>query len=372
MMITRKAIPRRTMLRGIGATLALPLLDAMVPALTALQKTAGEAGHPVRRDVRAERHGHGAMDAGRRRRRLRADADAGAARAVPRRAARVEQPGLRAHARAARRRPRQGQHAVPHRRVAADERDLARRRHLDGSDRSRARSAAHAAGVARAGDRIGRDGRRVRRRLRVRLHQHDLVAQRRTRRCRRRTTRARCSSGCSATAAAPTRRRGWRASARTAACSTRSARRSRTCRARSGRAIASSSSSTSTPSATSSGASRRPRSRATWSCRVVDHPAGIPATYDEHVKLMCDLQVLAYQTDLTRVVTFMLGREFSGVTYPQIGVPDAHHPITHHQQEAGEDRQGREDQRLSRRRSSPTCSRSCARRPTATARCSIT
>ena len=49
---------------------------------------------------------------------------------------------------------------------------------------------------------------------------------------------------------------------------------------------------------------------------------------------MCDLQVLAYQTDLTRVATFMLGREFSGVTYPQIGVPDAHHPITHHQQEA--------------------------------------
>jgi hypothetical protein len=63
---------------------------------------------------------------------------------------------------------------------------------------------------------------------------------------------------------------------------------------------------------------------------VVDHPAGIPASYDEHVKLMCDLQVLAYQCDLTRVVTLMLGREFSGVTYPQIGVPDAHHPITHH------------------------------------------
>jgi hypothetical protein len=65
----------------------------------------------------------------------------------------------------------------------------------------------------------------------------------------------------------------------------------------------------------------------------IDHPAGIPATFDEHVKLMCDLQVLAYQADLTRIVTFMLGREFSGVTYPQIGVPDAHHPITHHQQE---------------------------------------
>jgi hypothetical protein len=67
---------------------------------------------------------------------------------------------------------------------------------------------------------------------------------------------------------------------------------------------------------------------------VVDHPAGIPATYDDHVKLMCDLQVLAYQSDLTRVVTLMLGREFSGVTYPQVGVPDAHHPITHHAGEA--------------------------------------
>ena len=66
---------------------------------------------------------------------------------------------------------------------------------------------------------------------------------------------------------------------------------------------------------------------------VVEHPPGIPPTYDEHVKLMADLQVLAYQCDLTRVVTFMLGREFSGVTYPQIDVPDAHHPITHHQQE---------------------------------------
>jgi uncharacterized protein DUF1552 len=63
---------------------------------------------------------------------------------------------------------------------------------------------------------------------------------------------------------------------------------------------------------------------------VVAHPAGIPANYDDHVKLMCDLQVLAYQCDMTRVITLMLGREFSGVTYPQIGVPDAHHPITHH------------------------------------------
>ena len=63
---------------------------------------------------------------------------------------------------------------------------------------------------------------------------------------------------------------------------------------------------------------------------VLDRPAGAPAGYEEHVKLMFDLEVLAYQLDLTRVITIMLGREFSGMTYPQIGVPDAHHPVTHH------------------------------------------
>ena len=46
---------------------------------------------------------------------------------------------------------------------------------------------------------------------------------------------------------------------------------------------------------------------------------------------MFDLQVLAYQTDLTRVVSFMISREYSGRTYPQIGVPEAHHPTSHHQ-----------------------------------------
>jgi hypothetical protein len=66
---------------------------------------------------------------------------------------------------------------------------------------------------------------------------------------------------------------------------------------------------------------------------IVAHPAGIPGDYDDHAKLMCDLMVLAYQCDLTRVATFMMGREFSGMTYPFIGVPDAHHPISHHQNE---------------------------------------
>jgi hypothetical protein len=66
---------------------------------------------------------------------------------------------------------------------------------------------------------------------------------------------------------------------------------------------------------------------------LVDHPAGVPASWDDHMNLMLDLQVLAFQCDLTRVITFMVGHEHSGMTYPQIGVPDAHHPISHHQQE---------------------------------------
>ena len=64
---------------------------------------------------------------------------------------------------------------------------------------------------------------------------------------------------------------------------------------------------------------------------VVTQPAGIPATFEEHAKLMYDLQVLAYQSDLTRVVTYMYGREFSGRAYPEIGVPEGHHPLSHHQ-----------------------------------------
>lgn len=64
---------------------------------------------------------------------------------------------------------------------------------------------------------------------------------------------------------------------------------------------------------------------------AVEQPEGIPSTYAEHVQLMFDLQLLAYRADLTRVITFMMGREVSSRTYPEIGVPDAHHPLSHHQ-----------------------------------------
>ena len=63
----------------------------------------------------------------------------------------------------------------------------------------------------------------------------------------------------------------------------------------------------------------------------IDEPAGVPVEFAEYTKLMFDLQILAFQADLTRVSTFMIGREGSVRTYAEVGVPDPHHPITHHQ-----------------------------------------
>src|SRR5438094_1061469 len=62
----------------------------------------------------------------------------------------------------------------------------------------------------------------------------------------------------------------------------------------------------------------------------LDRPVGVPTSYAEHAKLMFDLQALAMQGDVTRVITFQLARETSTRTYPEIGVPDPHHPLTHH------------------------------------------
>jgi hypothetical protein len=63
----------------------------------------------------------------------------------------------------------------------------------------------------------------------------------------------------------------------------------------------------------------------------VEQPSGVPDGFEPHVKLLYDLQLLAYQSDLTRVITFMYGREQTGRPYPQIGIPEPHHPLTHHQ-----------------------------------------
>jgi hypothetical protein len=64
---------------------------------------------------------------------------------------------------------------------------------------------------------------------------------------------------------------------------------------------------------------------------ALGRPAGVPASYEEHFKVMCDLMTLAFQTDMTRVVTFLVGREQSTRSYPEAGVPEPHHPVSHHQ-----------------------------------------
>jgi hypothetical protein len=64
--------------------------------------------------------------------------------------------------------------------------------------------------------------------------------------------------------------------------------------------------------------------------RDLDRPVGVPASYADHARLMFDLQILAIQGDVTRVITFQLARETSNRAYPEIGVPDPHHPLSHH------------------------------------------
>ena len=75
---------------------------------------------------------------------------------------------------------------------------------------------------------------------------------------------------------------------------------------------------------------RAAASGATSQATDMERPAGIPESFDEHVRMMIDLQVLAMQADITRVGSFMIGRELSNRTYPEIGVPDSHHMLSHH------------------------------------------
>jgi len=70
---------------------------------------------------------------------------------------------------------------------------------------------------------------------------------------------------------------------------------------------------------------------ATMKMPVMERPVGIPDSFEEHARLMADLMVIAWQTDMTRVVTFMMAREGSNRSYREIGVPDGHHAVTHHQ-----------------------------------------
>ncbi len=150
-------------------------------------------------------------------------------------------------------------------------------------------------------------------------------------RCRRSSIRARCSSGCSATARSSAPRRARSAASTGAACSTSSP----TTRARcSGE-----------PRPDRSAQARRVprarsvRSRSSWSgpssenAQVdpgMEKPYGVPSDFAEHFKLMTDMITVAFQADLTRVVTFLVTREGTSRAYREIGIADGHHPLTHH------------------------------------------
>ncbi len=67
----------------------------------------------------------------------------------------------------------------------------------------------------------------------------------------------------------------------------------------------------------------------------LDRPMGVPDSYGDHARLMFDLQLLAFQADITRITTFQIARETSNRTYPEIGVPDPHHPLSHHGDDPG-------------------------------------
>ena len=177
-------LPRRTFLRGLGATLALA--DARLDDAAAVGARSVHAAHPSRLRLHAERHRRGVrqepapvhVDAENRRRELRVQPDDEGARAVPRPDQRVERPGAsdRAGARRRPRRPRPRDGDVPHRRASLQDR---RRRlqawRFSGPDRGARAREVHAAGVARARAGAAAARRQLRLRLHLRLHV-DVVA----------------------------------------------------------------------------------------------------------------------------------------------------------------------------------------------------
>ena len=105
---------------------------------------------------------------------------------------------------------------------------------------------------------------------------------------------------------------------------------------------------------------------------ALERPRGIPETFDEHVKLMFELQWLAFQADITRVVTFMLGRELNFRTYPEIGITEGHHGAV--ASPATGPSRSRSYAKLNtyQTRALRVVPEKLRRRPTATARCSTT
>ena len=322
MFITKKHLPRRTFLRGMGATLALPLLDSMVPARTLLAQTAANpaarlgfvyvphgaimdkwtpategAGFeftPILKPLEPFRDyvnvvsglGHRAADT----------------TAVHSLSPTTWLSGVR---------PKATQGVDAYAGITADQ--IA----------AQADRAGHAAAVdgARHRGSLGPD-RLVRSRLRLHLHEHAVVAD---------------ADDAAADGDQPAqgvradvrpgrqrRRSAWRASRKTAASSTRSPQQTDELQRSLGRRIATRervSRERARDRAPHPARPRKQQRRRRSSCRRA--PAGVPFDFEEHVRLMYDLMALAYQANITRVFTFMVSREVSNRTYPQVGVTTA-------------------------------------------------
>ena len=336
MIVTGRHLPRRTFLKGLGAAIALPLLDAMTPAFAAAARAKAS---PLRLAFTYVPNGVTMADwtpAEHRARVRPARASSQPLDAVPR-ATRSCSSGL-AHKNANALGDGPGDHA---RAAAATSPASTRRRRRAPTSRTASRSTRSRPRTSATETRLPLDrarlrrlahGRQLRLRLQLRLHQQRVVARARPRRCRPRPTRGWCSSACSAPStpsSTPTR-------ARAGACLPPQHARP-VSRAHAARSSATSARPTGARWTSTSSSIREIERRielAEQDMRDLppglEMPSGVPVLFADYVKLMFDLQVVAFQADLTRVATMMIGREGSLRTYPEIGVPDPHHPLTHH------------------------------------------
>ena len=208
----------------------------------------------------------------------------------------------------------------------AEDRRAAAARHHGRSDRRAEDRSGHAAAVARADDR-GTEP-ELRRRSELLLSRHDLLAGADTRRCRCRTTRRSCSSGCSATATPRSSAR--RGAISRSACSTRCWAKHRRCSGSCRRRIALALDQYLTDVREIERRVQKAGQQLSDDLPIPAAPTGVPRDVEEHIKLMFDLQVLAWQAEITRVSTFLMCKELSNAVYPKSGVRDAFHTLSHH------------------------------------------